>query len=81
MTVYEIVSLNQELLKRLHGFGISIDDFRWVNLYRDYLKMKAKGDKMVYIAAMLSRKYGVCERKVYKVINKMKRDCHIDTTE
>lgn len=45
MTVYEIVSLNRELLKRLHKNGIKADDYKWLDLYNDYLQMKADGDK------------------------------------
>ena len=44
MTVYDIVSLNRELLKRLHKNGIKVNDYKWLDLYNDYLQMKADGD-------------------------------------
>lgn len=77
MKVYEILSLAPEFMKRLHDLGISQDDFRWLDLYREYLKMKAAGEKTVYIVAALSERYRCCERKVYKVIRSMERDCQI----
>lgn len=62
----------------LQKFGISLDDGKWVELYHEYKKMKDMDHKMVYIVAFLSEKYEICERKVYKIIKSMERDCMID---
>jgi len=78
MKVYEFLSLHKEFLKMLHSFGISFDDCKWVELYHEYKKMKDMDHKMVYIVAFLSEKYEICERKVYKIIKSMERDCMID---
>ena len=75
MTVYDIVSLNRELLKRLHKNGIKVDDYKWLDLHSDYLQMKADGHKTSYIVAKLSSKYKVCERQVFKVVKKMSQNC------
>ena len=75
MTVYDIVSLNRELLKRLHKNGIKTDDYKWLDLHNDYLQMKADGYKTSYIVAKLSIKYNVCERQVFKVVKKMNQNC------
>ncbi len=79
MKVYEILSLNPQFLKKLHEFGIRIDDYQWIDLYREYREMRDNGEKIVFIVAFLSDKYGVCERKVYKLIKHMERDCQIGT--
>ena len=81
MTVYEVVSLNRELLNRLHEFGIKLDDYKWLDLYNDYLSMKEHGDKTSYIVAALSHKYEICERQVFKVVNKMGRNCQKHAVE
>ena len=78
MKVYEFLSLHKDFLKMLHSFGISFDDCKWVELYHEYKKMKDMDHKMVYIVAFLSEKYEICERKVYKIIKSMERDCMID---
>ena len=62
----------------LHSFGISFDDCKWVELYHEYKKLKDMDHKVVYIVAFLSEKYEICERKVYKIIKSMERDCMID---
>lgn len=77
MKVFEILSLNPEFLKRLHELGIRQDDYQWIGLYREYRQMKDAGEKMVYIVALLADRYHICERKVYKVIQNMERECQI----
>jgi len=79
MKVFEILSLNLGFLKMLHEFGIKHDDYQWVSLYLDYKKMKMRNEKTSYIVAFLGDKYNICERKVYKVLRQMDRDCHIGT--
>lgn len=78
MKVHEFLSLHTDFMKMLHKFGISIDDGKWVELYHEYRKLKDMEHKMVYIVAYLSEKYEICERKVYKIIKSMERDCTID---
>lgn len=78
MKVYEFLSLHKDFLKMLQKFGISLDDGKWVELYHEYKKMKDMDHKMVYIVAFLSEKYEICERKVYKIVKSMEKDCLID---
>lgn len=78
MKVYEFLSLHKEFLKMLHSFGISFDDCKWVELYHEYKKLKDMDHKMVYIVAFLSEKYKICERKVYKIIKSMEKECRVD---
>lgn len=75
MKVYEILSVNRELLVRLSAMGVRYEDCKYVDLYRDYLKFRADGNKMTYIVASLSEKYLVSERQVYAVINRLGSDC------
>ncbi|KAA6336881.1 hypothetical protein EZS27_014992 [termite gut metagenome] len=76
MKVFEILSFNKELLKRLSTTGVKVTDYAYVDLYNDYLKMRNAGEKMTYIVAVLSDKYAVSERQVYCVIDRLGRDCN-----
>lgn len=78
MKVYEFLSFHTDFMKMLNKFGIDINDCKWVELYHEYKKMKEKKHKVVYIVAYLAEKYEICERKVYKVIKSMERDCLVD---
>lgn len=75
MTIYEILSFNRELLRRLCSIGVRPDDCRFVDLYSDYLRMKSAGEKTTYIVAVLAERYGICERKVYDVIRRLSAEC------
>jgi hypothetical protein len=48
MKVVELIKFSGEMLKRLHDFGIKIDDYQYVNLLNDYEKMKGEGNKQTY---------------------------------
>ena len=81
MKVYEILSFNAEMLKRLHKNGIRTTDYKSLEIYNEYLKLIGKGYKVVYAVAYISNKYKVCNRKVYKIISKMEKDCQISAVE
>ena len=65
MKVIEILKLNRELLKFCCDAGIRLDDIRYIDLFNDYNRLLADGEKITYIVAALAEKYGVCERTVY----------------
>jgi hypothetical protein len=62
------------MLQTLHKNGSHIDDYEYLAMYSDYLRMKAEGEKVAYIVAVLKEKYHVCERKIYKVVKMMGRE-------
>ena len=73
MKLYEVISFNRELLRRLSSVGIRLDDCKYIDLYEDYRKLREGGGKMTYIAAVLAD--GVCERQVYLIIARFEKDC------
>ena len=75
MTIYEILSFNKELLRRLAEFGIRTEDYRYVDLFRDYTKMMQEGNKTTYAVAILSDKYAISGRKVYDILRHLRTDC------
>lgn len=75
MTRYEIIALNRELLKRLYDYGINTADFRFAEIYEDYQTMVIAGDKVRYVASMLSRRYNISERSIYRIVAAMQEEC------
>ena len=75
MTLFEILNFNRELLKRLVSAGFKTDDCRYIEMYRDYKRMRQEGDKVTYIVSFLSEKYCVSERKIYNIIKRFGTDC------
>lgn len=78
MKVVEILKFSGEMLKQLHGFGIKIDDYRYLQMYEDLQKMTKAGEKTTYAVAVVCKKYHVGERTVYKVMKRFGKDCTND---
>lgn len=57
--------------------GIRPDDVQYIELYNEYNKLQTNGEKVSYIVATLSLRYGISERKVYDLINRFKTDCNL----
>ena len=57
--------------------GIRPDDVQYIELYNEYNKLQINGEKVSYIVAMLSLRYGISERKVYYLIRRFKTDCNL----
>ena len=47
------------MINRLQAFGAKADDWRYLDLYRDYQRMHQEGDKVTYIVSVLSERYHV----------------------
>ena len=75
MRVADLVKFSGEMLKRLHDSGISTDDYQYLNMFEDFEKMKIQGHKTTYIVAYLSDRYGLCVRKIYKVLRRFRQEC------
>lgn len=71
MTVFEVLSFHKGLLRQLDDAGIKTEDFRFVDLFEDYKKMKQEGYKKTYIVAVLAERYTVSERTVYGVLRRL----------
>lgn len=68
MTVYELLAVNSDVLKKLHINGVRISDYKYVEIYKKYLEMMESGDKVSYIVSNLATIYEVGERTIYRLI-------------
>lgn len=75
MKVVEILKLSRESLKLLSESDSSVNDWQYIALYDDFVSMKDRKMKVRSIAAILSHKYGVGVSTVYKIVNRLSRDC------
>lgn len=57
--------------------GIRPDDVQYIELYNEYNKLQTNGEKVSYIVATLSLRYGISERKVYDLFKRFKTDCNL----
>ena len=75
MEVKELIKIGEKVMKMLHERGIKMEDYQHMPMVEEFDIMKNMGHKTTYIIAHLSEKYGICERKVYKIIGKMIMNC------
>lgn len=75
MTVFDILNLYQTPFKWMLERGIHLEDVNYIDLYKDYSRMIAEGEKVTYIVAVLAAKYRICERKVYTLLKRLSRGC------
>lgn len=83
MKVFELLTFNRELLRKIHTAGIRPDDWKYTDLYADYRQMKCRGEKVTYIVSVLATRYRISERQVYKLIGRFEKeiDCTADAVE
>lgn len=75
MNVKELIKIGEKMMKMLHEHGIKMEDYQYLPMMEEFDIMKQMGHKTTYIIAHLAEKYGICERKVYKIIGKMIMNC------
>jgi hypothetical protein len=75
MTVFDILNLYQTPFKWMLESGIHLEDVNYIDLYKDYSRMIAEGEKVTYAVAVLASKYQVSERKVYTLLKRLSHGC------
>jgi len=63
MTIYELVRCCRLQMEILHKNEVMITDFKHMDVYEEYLRMKGEGAKVTYIVAVLSAKHNLGERR------------------
>lgn len=73
MKIYDIISFNRELLKKLNTLNINSSDYQSADIYEQFLKQKKEGCKISYITIKLAENYGCSQRTIYNIIHKMEQ--------
>ena len=77
MKVIELLQTGRILLEVLQNSCIKISDVKFVKMYEEYVEMMSKGNKVSYIAAVLSEKYKISERQFFYFIKRFDQECKI----
>ena len=77
MEAIEIVKISRSLLETMSKVGIKTTDYRHVELFDEYVKMRRSGLKVSYIEAVLSEKYRLSPRTISRIVSRFKR--HVKT--
>lgn len=69
----DLVEFNKELLQRLNEAGIRLEDYKYCDLYRDYLKLSETMGSRKEVILSLAQKHGISDRQVYNILNRLER--------
>ena len=67
----EIIEFNKELLQRLKEAGVKLEDYRYCDLYRDYVEMSRTERSRKVVILTLAERYNISDRKVYNIVGRM----------
>lgn len=69
----ELIEFNKELFQKLKQSGVRLDDYKYCDLYRDYVDLsRTEGNRKVIILT-LAQRYGITDRQVYNIIRHMEK--------
>ena len=77
MKAFELLKVNESLLKAMEKYSLSISDVKYINLLRDYESMNKDGLKKTYIVQVLADKYEIAERTLYRAIDKLMQEIDV----
>lgn len=69
----DLVEFNKELLQRLNEAGIRLDDYKYCDLYRDYLELSETKNTRKEVILTLAEMYHISDRQVYNILNRLER--------
>ena len=68
----DLIEFNKELFQKLKHAGIRLEDYKYCDLYRDYVEMSRSEPCRKVVVLTLSEKYGISDRQVYNIVSRMK---------
>lgn len=57
--------------------SIDVSDLKYLDLYKEYIRLKGEGHKKTYIMQYLSDEYGVTDRTIYRIIDKFSTEIDV----
>lgn len=70
----DLILYCEEMMRKLRKAGVRPDDYKYADLYRDYLKMKETESSRKVIILSLAQKYNYTDRQVYNIIRHMEKE-------
>lgn len=71
MTKYEFIKSVASVLAILAENNINVADYRYVQLFEDYQRLKSEGHKYDYIVYYLSEQYECGETTVWRIVKRL----------
>lgn len=75
MKVVELLKIGAEMLKLMSKHDVNRDDWRFVQMYEEFLEMRSKGVKYREAVRMLAIDYNVSRATIERAIRRLEGDC------
>ena len=69
----DLIMFNAEMMRKLKKAGIRLDDYKYVNMWRDYVEMLKTAESRKEVMLSLADRYGITDRQVYNIIKHLEK--------
>lgn len=70
MTVYDLIKVYEGPMNVLNDAKVNTSTVRYIELYKEYMRLNGEGHKQTYIVDYLMERFSVGQATVYRVIRK-----------
>lgn len=70
MTVYELLKINESLLKAMDGIGMKVGDVRYLDAYARFIELRKESGKATYAAEKTADEFGISVSSLWAVIRR-----------
>ena len=75
MKVIELLKISKESLKLMSKNGILLEDYKYVEAYEQFLRMRMFGVKYRAAISMLAQDWHVGERTLQRAFSRLSKEC------
>jgi len=69
----DLIMFNAEMMRKLKEAGIRLDDYKYVDMWRDYVEMLKTAESRKEVMLSLADRYGITDRQVYNIIKHLEK--------
>ena len=69
----DLIMFNAEMMRKLKEAGIRLDDYKYVDMWRDYVEMLKTTESRKEVMLSLADRYGITDRQVYNIIKHLEK--------
>lgn len=75
MKIIELLKISTEALKLMSENGIYVDDYKYIDAYEQFLRMRMFGIKYRAAIAILAEERSIGERTLQRAFKRLSREC------
>jgi Mn-dependent DtxR family transcriptional regulator len=73
MEALDFLRLVEKMLKKMSDCDLRIDDYKHIEMYEEYARMRQNGEKVDYILRFLSDKHKLSESTIKRIVRRLSK--------